>query len=141
LLIITNVCIFGSVLKKLFSILVLLVYLPAVAGVGFSTHYLGGEAGDTKIFTTAKQSCCCGPVQEEENNCCSDQIKLVKLDNDQHHSDQRLLINPLSLELFTFAQKLVFNTTYSYTEIKSVQPDPPPLLAVSKRVLHCSFII
>lgn len=121
--------------------MVLLVYLPAVAGVGFSTHYCGGEAGETKVFSVSKQSCCCAPGQEEEDNCCSDQIKLVKLDNDQQHSDQRIVLKPVSFELFGFTEKMVLGSPVAVSVHPVQQPEPPPLLAVSKRVLYCSFII
>lgn len=129
-------------LKKLFSILILLVYLPAMAGVGFSTHYCYGERGETHAFSVSKHPCCCSPEQEEENNCCSDEIKLVKLQDNQHQSQHRLLLKPLALDhlpVLIYTELPVVEAVV--TEKNMGEPEPPPLISTSKNILYCCYRI
>ena len=140
LLFITNVCIFGSVLKRLFYILMLLVYIPAVAGVGFSTHYCFGEAGETHVFSLSKHPCCCSSAQENEDHCCTDEIKLVKLEDNQQHSQHRIQLKPIVFDLF-YSIELPFVFTPAVVLDREVKgPEPPPLCA-SKNILYCCYRI
>lgn len=133
--------------RKLLAILSLLIYIPAIAGVGFSTHYCFGEARETRVFSTAKQSCCCaettGQESPDEHGCCSDDIKLVKLDNDHQSSNLRLTIKPLVLDLFSaFVQPLDIAALNPAPFIQakgfSYTPLPPP---PNKNILHCCYRI
>lgn len=138
---ITKVCIFGSVFKRLLSILILFVYLPAVAGVGFSTHYCEGEKGETHVFSVSKHPCCCSPEQEAENGCCTDEIKLVKLEDNQQQVQHRTLLKPLTLDLLPAFYALDLLLQAAVIEKNMAEPEPPPPLLLSKNILYCCFRI
>jgi hypothetical protein len=127
-------------MKKLIAIMVLFVYLPAIAGVGFSDHFCEGTLTNTEVFSFSKQSCC--TEDPEEDDCCSDQVHIVKLEKDQLGSDSRVDVKQLAQNIalpsavivpqlfvgsFHFGKKFAF---YS-----------PPLLSRDISVLHCTYLI
>lgn len=136
----TNVCIFEGVLKKLLSILILLVYVPAIAGVGFSTHYCAGEARETKVFSVSKQSCCCGEAEAESNGCCSDKITVIKLDKDQQGS-QQISIQPLVVDVLLAFEIPVFMQVFYQSQNTFVDTSPPDIPLPEKAVAYCCFLI
>ena len=76
--------------------------MPAMAGVGFSTHFCSGELKNIKVFSFAKQSCCSD--DPEEDGCCKTEIKIVKLEKDQLNSSNKIVlkqvIQPVTFQSF-----------------------------------------
>ncbi|HLP11947.1 MAG TPA: hypothetical protein VK177_08460 [Flavobacteriales bacterium] len=127
-------------IKKLLAILILFIYLPAVAGVGFSTHYCGGEANQTKVFSFSKESCC--SEDPEEDDCCSDQIKIVKLDNDQWANADKLNVKPSSALAFALPiSQNVWAVQETYQKAITFSRDYPPLLSKNRPITYCSLLI
>lgn len=118
------------------------MYLPAVAGVGFSSHYCMGELKDTKVFTVEKQECC-DEETEEENGCCSDDITIIKLDNDQISAENRQPVKPQVTELFILSEIFSAATATTAASEENIllldcpSPQPPPNLTI----LYCNFLI
>lgn len=137
----TKVCIFGVVIKRSFAILILFIYLPAIAGVGFSTHYCMGELKDTKLFSLEKQNCC-DDEAEEENGCCSDDITLIKLADDQLNTDSR---NPIKTQGFDLIVTSYFNYTFIQAQnaamVYFAADTSPPKPFSDLNVLYCNFLI
>lgn len=121
------------------------MYLPAVAGVGFSSHYCWGELKETNIFSVEKQSCCCSDDAEEANGCCSDDITVIKLDKDQLSAENRQPVKPQVTDLFISSEVFSAATaTAASTEVKrqGLFPDlPGQLLSLDLNVLYCNFLI
>jgi len=67
--------------KKLLSILLLLVYTAASSGTVMSAHFCMGELA--AITIGEKQEKSCGYCGMEDAGCCHDLSKVVKLDNSQ----------------------------------------------------------
>jgi len=128
------------VIKKLTAILILMIYLPAMAGVGFSTHYCGGEANETKVFSFEKESCC--SENPAEDACCSDQIKIVKLDKDQLGDASKISVKP-SLAT-SFVSPLLNAEFFLSCNLKggvSFTHHSPPLPYPNLPILNCSLLI
>jgi hypothetical protein len=118
----------------------LLVYMPAMAGVGFSSHFCEGKYKSTDVFSFSKQSCCCG--ETEKDDCCSDQIKVVKLEKDQLGQSNRVSVKQLSQisALAPLVYSLIFAplvATYSKADSFYL----PPLLVKKTPILFCTFLI
>jgi hypothetical protein len=132
------------VFRKLFAITLMLIYIPAIAGVGFSTHYCFGEPKETKVFSVSKQSCCCSESdqdQAEDQGCCSDDIQVIRLNNDHQSSGLRLAFKPLVLDLFTVPAQtpsIVATHPAQFIPAKgfSFAPLPP-----DKNILFCCYRI
>jgi hypothetical protein len=114
--------------------------MPAIAGVGFSSHFCDGEHRSTNVFSFSKQACCC--ADSAKDDCCSDQIKIVKLEKDQIGESSRISVKQLSQisELsttFCFSVFAPFAKPISGTELYY----SPPLLHKNFSVIHCTFLI
>ena len=130
--------IFVLVFNKVKAILFLLVYLPAVIGVGFSAHYCGGELQEVKVFSTAKISCC-DEETEAQNGCCDDEIKLVKLEESHNLAAK----TPTPQPSLALVQQFIYTLVLApVQQVKTVQiKESPPLLKIPIIVRHSQFII
>lgn len=134
----SKLLIFVLVFNKVKAILFLLVYLPAVIGVGFSAHYCGGELQEVKVFSTAKISCC-DEETEAQNGCCDDDIKLVKLEE----SHNPAVKTPTPQPSLALVQHFVYNIVLAPVQAtKTVAiKESPPLLKIPIIIRHSQFII
>lgn len=111
-----------------------------MAGVGFSSHFCGGEYRSTEVFSFSKQACCCGDA--EEDGCCSDQIKIVKLEKDQLGNSNRVEVKQLSQigivsrELYNAISPLNSNFVVRINQFYS-----PPLILKNLPILYCTYLI
>ena len=115
-------------LKQIKAIFCLFIYLPAIIGVGFSSHYCFGEHKETKAFSFSKQDCCCGEAEKEKNNCCGDEIEIVKLKDNQFSGTQPIL--PKASE-----------TILVYSFIFSPQLFRPIIVQYRDKVNHGALIV
>ena len=68
-------------MKKLLSILLMLVYTAASSGTVMSAHFCMGELAGISFGEKVETGC--GYCGMEESGCCHDFSKVVKLDNSQ----------------------------------------------------------
>jgi len=75
-------------MKRLAVILLMFLYLVPVVGVTVSAHYCGSinTAVSYNPFDTSHK-CLCGS-EKMKNDCCTDENTVIKLDNDQHQTQQ-----------------------------------------------------
>ena len=70
-------------MKKISSIILLMVYLTVTSGIVLNIHYCMGELSNVAIRTEVTNTCSnCGM---ENDGCCHDDVKMVKL-TDSHQS-------------------------------------------------------
>ena len=68
-----------DILKRLFTIVVLCIYLLPLIGIAKSTHYCMGNVLDVEYFSFQTNHCCC----EKEilgTDCCTDEIEVFQID-------------------------------------------------------------
>lgn len=75
-------------MKKLISILLLSFYLIGSLGLPITVHYCGGIA--VAVAVNDKPDCCCDNEEEQASDCCKDELKYVKIDNEQLKSEIEL---------------------------------------------------
>src|SRR4030095_8579156 len=94
-------------MKKVGTIVLLLVYASTAFGTVLSFHYCRGRLADISILTFAgKKSCCCNP-DSMPKDCCKDELVFKKADN------------------YNILQKYYIINTASFT------PDLPPSAVIS----------
>jgi hypothetical protein len=105
-----------------------MIYLTFSAGIVISMHYCGGNLAALKLFV--KASCCCDDEETgEEDDCCKDEIKTVKITDDQNiHKEVLLKIKEIqviglfpSQLLYSFQQGKIVSTQISNQQL----PRPP----------------
>ncbi|WP_300354810.1 hypothetical protein [Fluviicola sp.] len=76
-------------MKRILSLVIMVLYLLPATGMTISTHYCGGKLADVSLFgAKTKMTCSCGTgTVPEENNvllkrkCCEEVIFSLKLEN------------------------------------------------------------
>lgn len=72
-------------MKKLLTSIVLSCYFIVTLGVVINHHYCMDRLASTQLFATETETCGdCGMHTDESNGCCRDEIKVVKLVQDQN---------------------------------------------------------
>lgn len=76
-------------MKRILSLIILVLYLLPATGMTVSTHYCGGKLADVSLFgQKTKMNCSCGTVHLKEKvllkrKCCEQLIFSLKLENQQ----------------------------------------------------------
>ena len=68
-------------MRKFLSISLLCLYLLASAGISITAHYCGGNLASLALFE--KTSCCCEDEEEGKDDCCKNEVKTIKISDDQ----------------------------------------------------------
>lgn len=74
-------------MKKTIALLSFLCYFAVTSGVVINFHYCMKRLASVHLFETAAKECgVCGmdTHEYEANGCCRDEVKLVKLEQDQN---------------------------------------------------------
>ena len=71
-------------MKKITVIILMICYLAVTAGVVINFHYCMDRLASARLFEKKSKTCGkCGMHTENSNGCCRDEVKIVKMDNDQ----------------------------------------------------------
>ena len=72
-------------MKKIFLSIVSLCYLAVTCGVVVNFHYCMDRLASTELFAVETDKCGrCGMEIHESNGCCRDEVKIVKMTDDQN---------------------------------------------------------
>ncbi len=76
-------------MKRILSLLIMVLYLLPALGMTVSTHYCGGKLADVSLFgSKSRMSCSCAAITPKKvvfvkRKCCEQIIYSLKLDNQQ----------------------------------------------------------
>lgn len=74
-----------SLMKKLVLTISFLCYLTVTCGVVVNLHYCMDRLASVHFFGGESDTCGqCGMTMHEKNPCCHDEVKVVKLEQDQN---------------------------------------------------------
>ena len=74
-------------MKKFLATILILVYLVFSCGVVINFHYCMDRLASTSLFGGESKYCGkCGMHSDDSDGCCRDEIKVVKLDEDQQNA-------------------------------------------------------
>lgn len=122
-------------MKRILSLVIMVLYLLPATGMTVSTHYCGGKLADVSLFgAKTKMNCSCGTVPPKNNvlvkrKCCEEVIFSLKLENQQlkefvSHSKIQDVGEPEEVRFhFDFNRK---ELTISLKTPLTYSPDLPP---------------
>jgi hypothetical protein len=76
-------------MKRILSLIIMVLYLLPALGMTVSTHYCGGKLADVSLFgSKPKMTCSCGAMTYTnkvlvKRKCCEQVVFSLKLDNQQ----------------------------------------------------------
>lgn len=86
------------------AILSLAVYLIASCGIVINSHYCMKRLVAVRVFESKADACArCGMTIDKDNHCCHDEVKMVKMINDQN----RIPVMLYDLSSFSPASSMV----------------------------------
>ncbi|SEW51748.1 HYC_CC_PP family protein [Chitinophaga arvensicola] len=132
-------------MKKIFALILGILYMGASTGATFHMHYCMDKLTEVQLWHEDSKKCdqcTAGHSDSCRKKCCKDQHKTVKLEKDQHATEnlisfmqQATAVIPVSWA--TFSPGYVV----SLVEAFPVSHAPPRSSKVAPHILHCSFLI
>ena len=124
-------------MKKLLVSIVLLSYLALSTGVMVNFHYCMNRLASTEFFAAETKECPkCGMHIETSHGCCRDEVKIVKIDDDQKTNAV------ISFDFPSFAapvqkpSEFIVNSFYNTGDERHHQNHSPPLLSAQDTYLQ-----
>ncbi len=117
-------------MKKVIASISFLCYFIVTSGFVISSHYCMNQLASVHLFETSPDVCGrCGMETHESNGCCRDEVKVVKLEQDQN----KLIITNFELPILEPIQTVpspFLNSSFCNTdETRHFHNHSPPLLS------------
>jgi hypothetical protein len=129
-------------MKKALASITLFCYLAVSCGVVINLHYCMGRVDSIQLFARESNVCeRCGMNTTKSHKCCGDEIKIIKLQDDQQVAQA---IHSMAVPVTTFTVPSDFMVTSFYNADQSVYhiDHSPPLLTQQDTYLqNCVFRI
>lgn len=72
-------------MRKLFASIMIICYLAFSCGIIINYHYCMGRLDSVKLFVAESNICAkCGMHTAKAHGCCGDEIKIIKIQDDQN---------------------------------------------------------
>ncbi len=129
-------------MKKVLASIMIVCYLALSCGVVINLHYCMGRLDSVKLFSVKDEMCGkCGMKNSKSHGCCGNEIKIIKLQDDQNNAHVSNSIKGLDISVNTpseFIASLYSNAGLSF----HYNNYPPPLLTKQNAYLqNCTFRI
>ena len=124
-------------MKKGFTLLVLVCYLAVTCGVVVNHHYCMDKLASTQLFASSQKECGkCGMHTEESNGCCRDEVKVVKLIQDQVKIPVVVYEIPSLQELVMSPSLFISAISFNIDEQRHFNIHSPPLISARDTYLQ-----
>ena len=133
-----NICYYLCiVVKKLVTSIALVCYLAVSCGVVINFHYCMNRLASTQLFVSEKKFCDkCGMHTKKSNGCCHDEVKVVKLLQDQN-TISGLSYNLPSIDAtINIPSEFIDAAFHNIDEQKHFHNHSPPLLSAQDTYLQ-----
>lgn len=128
-------------MKKVLASILLVLYLAASSGIVINLHYCMNRVDSVKLGASNNELCGkCGMPTDEANGCCHDEIKIIKLQDDQK-------VSQLNFEFISFA-KIAEKHSFDFSEViksssafSSLNNHSPPINKQDTYLVNCVFRI
>lgn len=132
-------------MKKIFALILGILYMGASTGATFHMHYCMDKLTEVQLWHADNKTCdqcTAGHSTGCEKKCCKDQHKTVKLDKDQHATENVITFMQQATALMPVAWA-GFSPEHvvSLVETFPVSNAPPRSSKVAAHILHCTFLI
>ena len=132
-------------MKKVFFVILTLLYISASIGVTLRAHYCMGMLAEGELSHYKSATCDrCGSekINKEDNSCCRNEYKIIKNNLDQNIPESTLqLTHLIAVDLPPSFVELSFNKWTSKTEVNRINHSPPPGRSIAVYIRNCVFLI
>jgi hypothetical protein len=124
-------------MKKLVASISLACYLAVSCGVVVNYHYCMNRLASTQLFAAAKPVCGkCGMHTKGSNGCCHDEVKVVKLLQDQNTIPGFVYHLPSMDATINIPSEFIAASFYNIDEQRHFHNHSPPLLSAQDTYLQ-----
>ena len=117
-------------MKMLVASIALVCYLAVSSGVVINYHYCMNRLASTQLFAAAKPVCGkCGMHTKSSNGRCHDEVKVVKLQQDQNTISGFVYDLPAIDATITIPSEFLSASSYNINEQRHFHNHSPPLLS------------
>lgn len=100
-------------------------------------HYCMKKLASVQLFAAEQKECGqCGMHMEDNNGCCHDEVKVVKLQNDQQPTAAIAFALPVLEALVQEPSSFLATSFYNTPEERLLISHPPPLLSAQDTYLQ-----
>ena len=136
--------IFVASMKKISVIIVTFLYFAISSGMIVNLHYCMNSfsSADFNPVTSKKACDICGMDKEKSHGCCHDEVKLVKLQDDQNKTSQVSYDITSFQSIAVIPSRFIAASFYNADEINDRPDHSPPLLTRQDiQIKNCVFRI
>ncbi len=117
-------------MKKLIASISFLCYFVVTTGVVINSHYCMNSLVSVHFFDTSTDVCGnCGMDIHESNGCCKDEVKVLKVEQDQNKVAVTALDLPAIEPIQTIPSAFIAASFYNVGESRHFHNHSPPLLS------------
>ncbi len=126
-------------MKKLIVSIALMCYLLVTCGVIINSHYCMNRLASVHLYEKSVDVCGrCGMDTHESNGCCRDEVKVVKLEQDQNKIAIASYDIPTLEAVVIIPSDFICTATYNIDEPHHFHNHSPPLLSAQDTYLQNS---
>jgi hypothetical protein len=124
-------------MKKIIVSISLLCYFVVTCGVIINSHYCRNRLASVHLFETSVDVCGrCGMDTHESNGCCRDEVKVVKLVQDQTQTDIVSYDIPSLETIVSIPSNFLVTSSYNVDEKRHFHNHSPPRLSAQDTYLQ-----
>jgi hypothetical protein len=124
-------------MKKLVTSTALVCYLAVSCGVVINYHYCMNRLASTQFFGSEKKFCDkCGMHIKGSKGCCHDEVKVVKLLQDQNTISHFIFDLPSMDAAINIPSEFMATSFYNVDEQRHFHNHSPPLLSAQDTYLQ-----
>ena len=131
-------------LKRIFTILLAVVYLVVSSGLIMELHHCMGKLAGSSVSFFGKQhndKCDNCGMEDKRSGCCKDEVKLVKIQDSHKQVSADYAAVPPIAEADISSPFLAFDILDDNRIIESSGHHPPAVSQPPHCILHCVFRI
>ncbi|MEP7376103.1 MAG: hypothetical protein ABI675_22090 [Chitinophagaceae bacterium] len=126
-------------MKKIIVPILLICYLAVSTGIVVNLHYCMNRLTSAELFTGESKQCGkCGMNTDDSNGCCHDDIRIVKMDDDQKLTASVSFNLPAIEALVCEVSDFIVASFYNVPVTGHYQSHSPPLLSAQDIYLQNS---
>jgi hypothetical protein len=129
-------------MKKALASITVICYLAMSSGVIVNFHYCMNRLASAELFVSESKTCSkCGMHKHQAHDCCHDEIKVVKLQDDQNKAQVVSLLQP-PVAAVNIPSSFILTSFYN-ADVSGHQHDhsPPVLPGQDVYLQNCVFRI
>ena len=117
--------------------IVLISYLAVSSGIVINFHYCMNKLASAELFASENKQCGkCGMHTEDSNGCCRDEVKIVKMEDDQKLTSTFTFELPSSDAQVHIPSEFIVTSFYNVPDSGHFLNHSPPLLSAQDTYLQ-----